>query len=164
MYGAASPASHPSPQSPYPTPPYSDGIDPSYVHAQRSIPPLTYFPLHPYMSLEPNSVGGQPSGSLAAPFQIPRRQPLLGYLGHNERPQDTVHQIGNHLITASSKLTPALVGERFAEPTLVDHQGRKALIFVFGVSGSGEFVWDFRLPFSIRAFSSLAAGLAITSV
>lgn len=143
MYGASSPASLASPRSPpYPSPPYMDALESSGYAPMRS--PLTYYPLHPYTSLDASG-SGQVEGS-SSPFDIPRRQPMLGYLHHTDRPSDTVHQVGNHLITESSKLTPALVGERFTEPTLVDYQGRKALIFVFGVSGltlgPGSGIWD----------------------
>lgn len=89
---------------------------------------LTYFPVHPYTSLDVD--GTQAS---VAPFQIPRRQPILRHLHHSEIPHDVVFRIDNHLITESSKLTPALVGEKCVEPALVDYKGRKALIFVFGV-------------------------------
>ncbi|TFK44832.1 velvet factor-domain-containing protein [Crucibulum laeve] len=116
-------------------------------------PPYTFFPLHPYTT--PN-VNGTPS--LVSPFQIPRRQPMLDTLRpHATPPHDTVMRMGNHLITESSKLTPALVGEKFVEPTLVDYKGRKALIFVFGdlaVQREGTFI------FRYRAFDlfSLASG------
>lgn len=92
---------------------------------------LTYFPVHPYMSLDVDGVQAS-----VAPFQIPRRQPMLRHLRHSEFPDDAVFRIGNHLITESSKLTPALVGERCVEPALVDYKGRKALVFVFGVRSS----------------------------
>lgn len=90
--------------------------------------PMTYFPLHPYTSMEPSS-----SQTPTPPFQIPRRQLMLGTVNPYEIPSDMVYQIGNHYVTESSKLTPALVGEKFTEPTLVDYNGRKALVFVFGV-------------------------------
>ena len=89
---------------------------------------LTYFPVHPYMSLDVDGVQAS-----VAPFQIPRRQPILRHLHHSEFPDDAVFRMGNHLITESSKLTPALVGEKCVEPTLVDYKGKKALVFVFGV-------------------------------
>ncbi|KAF9474552.1 hypothetical protein BDN70DRAFT_908467 [Pholiota conissans] len=161
LYGVSSPGlAHPSPQSPYPTLPYPDGIGPSgggYEHAQRPVSPLTYFPLHPYMNVGVSGGAGLAVGSSTAPqFQIPRRPPMLGYVTHEERPHDTVHRIGSHLITESSKLTPALVGERFAEPTLVDYQGRKALVFVFGdlaVRREGIFILRYR---AFDIFSSVA--------
>lgn len=92
---------------------------------------LTYFPVHPYTSLDVDEVQAS-----VAQFQIPRRQPILRHLHHSEFPDDAVFRMGNHLITESSKLTPALVGEKCVEPTLVDYKGRKALVFVFGVRSS----------------------------
>lgn len=92
---------------------------------------LTYFPVHPYTSLDVDS-GTHPS---VAPFQIPRRQPILRRL-HSEIPEDVVFRIDDHLVTESSKLTPALVGEKCVESALVDYMGRKALVFVFGVRSS----------------------------
>jgi hypothetical protein len=59
---------------------------------------------------------------------------MLGHLKESEIPSDVVHRVGNHLVTESSKMTPAVVGEKVVEPALVDYKGRKALIFVFGVS------------------------------
>ena len=113
---------------------------PSYTHQNtgsedtQSRYSLTYFPVHPYMSLEVDSE----TQASVAPFQIPRRQPILRHLQHSEIPHDVVFQIDNHLITESSKLTPALVGEKCVEPALVDYKGRKALIFVFGVCSSAR--------------------------
>ena len=90
--------------------------------------PMTYFPLHPYMSLDSSG-----SHSPTPPFQIPRRQLMLAHVNPYDLPNDVVYRIGNHYVTESSKLTPALVGEKFTEPTLVDLEGTKALVFVFGV-------------------------------
>jgi hypothetical protein len=89
---------------------------------------FTYFPVHPYTSLDVDDFQAS-----VAPSQIPRRQPMLRHLHHSEFPDDAVFRMGNHLITESSKLTPALVGEKCVEPTLVDYKGRKALVFTFGV-------------------------------
>lgn len=88
--------------------------------------PLTYFPVHPFAT-----AGTQPLA--VAPFQIPRRQYMLRQLRDDQAPPDAVMRIGHHLVTESSKLTPALVGEKFVEPTLVDYNGKKALVFAFGV-------------------------------
>lgn len=113
-----------SPQSPS----SSHDVDLSRSNFQ----PLTYFPLHPY-----TSTSTDPSSSshiVNPPFQIPRRQPMLGNVHPSNIPSDVVFRIGNHLITESSKLTPALVGEKFTEPTLVDYKGKACLVFVFGVS------------------------------
>jgi len=90
----------------------------------------TYFPLHPFTT---PSAEGSVAPPRISPFQIPRRQPMLSQLNEAEPPSDIVLRIGNHLVTESSKLTPALVGERFVEPTLIDYKGKKCLIFVFGV-------------------------------
>ena len=90
----------------------------------------TYFPLHPFTT--PSAEGGAVPLRIS-PFQIPRRQPMLSQLNEAEPPSDIVLRIGNHLVTESSKLTPALVGERFVEPTLIDYKGKKCLVFVFGV-------------------------------
>lgn len=90
---------------------------------------LTYFPLHPYTSFDIN--GPQ---TPISPFQIPRRQLMLGHLHPSSMPPDVVHQRGTHLVTESSKLTPALVGEKYVEPTFVEFEGRNLLVFVFCVS------------------------------
>ena len=103
---------------------------PSYQASHGSDYPLTYYPLHPYM----NASASSSTQAMTPPFQMPRRQLVLAPLHPTEIPADAVRQIGDHIITESSKLTPALIGEKFAEPTLVDYQGKKALVFVFGVS------------------------------
>lgn len=59
---------------------------------------------------------------------------MLGHLKESEIPSDVIHRMGNHLITESSKMTPAIVGEKVVESALVDYKGRKAFVFVFGVS------------------------------
>ncbi|KAF4620624.1 hypothetical protein D9613_000789 [Agrocybe pediades] len=105
------------------------GAGGSTYQQQQAQGPLTYFPLHPYTSLD---VDG--TATVMQPFQIPRRQLMLATVYPTEMPPDVIHRIGSHLVTESSKLTPALVGEKFAEPTLVDYKGEKVLIFVFGVS------------------------------
>lgn len=90
------------------------------------VQPLTFFPLHPYSTLEY-------PGTSHSPFHIPRRQSMLTQLT-SQTLHDVVFRLDNHLVTESSKLTPALVGEKFVEPVLIDHMGRKSLIFVFSVS------------------------------
>jgi len=73
---------------------------------------------------------------------------MLGHLKESEIPPDVVHRVGNHLITESSKMTPAVVGEKVVEPALVDYKGRKALMFVFGdiaVRREGVFVLRYRV-------------------
>lgn len=85
---------------------------------------LTYFPLHPFNTTHAEM----------PPFQIPRRQPMLKTISNGEQPRDVVYKLENHLITESSKLTPALVGEKFVEPVLVNYKGKDCLMFVFGAS------------------------------
>ncbi|KAF8622736.1 hypothetical protein AX15_006826 [Amanita polypyramis BW_CC] len=99
---------------------------------------LTYFPLHPF-----NTTPAE-----MPPFQIPRRQPMLKTINSGEQPRDVVHRKENHLITESSKLTPALVGEKFVEPVLVDYKGKSCLMFVFGdlaVQREGTFILRYRV-------------------
>ncbi|EKM81081.1 hypothetical protein AGABI1DRAFT_56409 [Agaricus bisporus var. burnettii JB137-S8] len=104
---------------------------------------FTYFPRHPFTT--PSAEGdGAPRDN---PFQIPRRQPMLGHLNEAEPPSDVILRIGNHLVTESSKLTPALVGEKFVEPVLVDYKGKKCFFFVFGdlaVQREGTFIFRYR--------------------
>ncbi|KAH6913995.1 velvet factor-domain-containing protein [Coprinopsis sp. MPI-PUGE-AT-0042] len=83
-----------------------------------------------------------------SPFQIPRRQPVLSPVSPSEPPKDVVYRFGSHLITETSKMTPALVGEKFIEPTQVDYKGQKALVFVFSdlaVQREGSFVLRYRV-------------------
>jgi len=137
----------------YPRASTSIGADP------RSAAPLTYFPLHPYTTLDAHG-----EEATTASFHIPRRQPLLRHLNVNEAPKDVVFRLGNHLVTESSKLTPALVGEKFVEPTLVEHKGKKALVFVFGVTNLFQYDQELGsdimgpriLPYSARAPSYCA--------
>ncbi|KAK2463181.1 hypothetical protein APHAL10511_004836 [Amanita phalloides] len=99
---------------------------------------LTYFPLHPFNTTHAEM----------PPFQIPRRQPMLKTITNGEQPRDVIHRIENHLVTESSKLTPALVGEKFVEPVLVDYKGKDCLMFVFGdlaVQREGSFILRYRV-------------------
>ncbi|KIM40220.1 hypothetical protein M413DRAFT_413646 [Hebeloma cylindrosporum] len=110
-----------------PAPQSSPG--PFYPPSHGGDYPLTYYPLHPYMSAGTSSS----IQAMAPPFQIPRRQLMLAPLPPSEIPSDA--------------LTPALIGEKFAEPTLVDYQGKKALVFVFGdlaVRREGIFILRYR--------------------
>ncbi|KXN85322.1 hypothetical protein AN958_11422 [Leucoagaricus sp. SymC.cos] len=114
----------------------------------------TYFPLYPFTT--PSTEGG--GAPRVSPFQIPRRQPMLGQLNEADPPTDIVLRIGNHLVTESSKLTPALVGEKFVEPTLIDYKGRKCLVFVFGdlaVQREGTFIFRYR---AFDIFSTVPGG------
>lgn len=82
----------------------------------------TYFHLH--QDTSPSS-----SGRPQIPFRL-----MLVHPKEPETLSDVVHRVGNHLVTESSKMTSAVVGGTVVEPTLVDFQGGKALIFMFGVS------------------------------
>jgi hypothetical protein len=87
---------------------------------------LTFFPLHPHSTVQP--------GCSYPPFRMSRRQEQAMLSCYPSRPvQDVVLRIRNLLVTESSKLTPALVGEKFVEPVHIDHQGKKSLVFVFTV-------------------------------
>ncbi|KAJ2925143.1 hypothetical protein H1R20_g11968, partial [Candolleomyces eurysporus] len=136
----------PVPEQPTPTgtmPSSMNGYRSGNYHGYPESSTLTYYPLHPFKTSDIN--GREISVS---PFQIPRRQPVLSPVVHNDPPKDVVHRIGNHLITESSKMTPALVGEKFIEPTQVDYKGQKALVFVFGdlaVQREGTFILRYRI-------------------
>lgn len=111
--------------------------------------PMTFFPLYPYSTQEY-------PGTSHSPFHIPRRQSMLTHLT-SQSLHDVVFRLDNHLVTESSKLTPALVGEKFVEPVLIDYTGRKSLIFVFSdlaVQREGAFIFRYRV-FDI--FSSVLA-------
>jgi hypothetical protein len=85
---------------------------------------FTYFPLHLYTS---------PSSSRTQiPFQLQSMLPR--HPKESEIPRDVIHRVESHLVTESSKMTLAVVGDRVVEPALVDYKGRKAFIFMFGVS------------------------------
>lgn len=107
------------------TTPVSYGED--FEHEQDECPSkqFTFFPLRPLSSSES-------SDGFGSPYSIPR-QIILCHVPPYPL-EDVVFQLGNHMVTESSKLTPALVGEKFVEPLLVEYKGRKALMFVFSVS------------------------------
>ncbi|KAM6502467.1 Velvet factor domain containing protein [Amanita muscaria] len=107
----------------------------THGHIFRNRPTeLTYFPLHPF-----NTTPAE-----MPPFQVPRRQPLLQTVTSGEQPRDVVHRIEQHLVTESSKLTPALVGEKFVEPVLVDYKGKGRLMFDVAVQREGTFMLRYR--------------------
>lgn len=54
--------------------------------------------------------------------------------GSLQSPSDTVHCVGSYPVTETSKLTGALVGATFVQPSNVEYQGNKSLVFVFAVS------------------------------
>lgn len=47
---------------------------------------------------------------------------------------DIVHYLNDFPVTESSKMTQSLVGATFVQPSLVDYQGTKSIMFVFAVS------------------------------
>jgi len=103
---------------------------------------FTYFQTHP----APSDHHVKRS---APDLQLPHK-PLLHYVSsaHQIPQNDLLMQYGNHFITESSKQTFAVVGEKFAEPTLIDHEGNKVLVFVFpdlAVQQEGYFVFRFRM-------------------
>lgn len=60
--------------------------------------------------------------------------------GYNPQPHavsnlasDIVHYVNNHPIRETSKVTAALVGATFVQPSIIDYQGAKAILFVFAV-------------------------------
>ena len=107
--------------------PGSQRQSPSYTATRDRVDHgLTYYLPHPMIS-------GSNIQATAPPFQISRRQ-LMPFPLSSDIPTDMVYQIGSHIITECSKLTPALIGEKFVEPTLIDYKGKKALVFAFPVS------------------------------
>ncbi|KAG6853519.1 hypothetical protein C0991_003514 [Blastosporella zonata] len=60
---------------------------------------------------------------------------------------DIVHYVGHHPIKENSKMTSALVGATFVQPAIVDHQGKKSIMFVFAdlaVKTEGSFILRYR--------------------
>lgn len=70
--------------------------------------------------------------SLPMPPPPPRQPTYPPYTEHSE----IITHVGNYPITESSKCTNALVGATFVQPANVDYKGKKALMFVFAVSGT----------------------------
>jgi len=71
-----------------------------------------------------------------------------GYILPSHSPSDVVHRFGNYPITESSKQTQALVGATFVQPSLVDYQGNKSIVFVFAdlaVKIEGTFILRYRV-------------------
>ncbi|KAF9011972.1 velvet factor-domain-containing protein [Cyathus striatus] len=71
-----------------------------------------------------------------------------GYLVTSQTAQDIVHHVGEYPVTESSKMTPALVGATFIQPSCVEHQGKKSLVFVFAdlaVKTEGTFILRYRV-------------------
>ena len=92
----------------------------------------SFFPLYPYSTMEY-------PGAYHSPFHVPRRQSMLNHLT-SQSLQDVVFRLDNHLVTESSKLTPAVVGEKCIEPVLIDHMGKKSLFFIFSVSSLSAYL------------------------
>ncbi|KAG5335862.1 hypothetical protein C0989_012693 [Termitomyces sp. Mn162] len=60
---------------------------------------------------------------------------------------ETVHYVNNHPIEESSKATSALVGATFVQPSVIDYEGKKAILFVFAdlaVKIEGSFILRYR--------------------
>ncbi|GLB37545.1 putative velvet factor [Lyophyllum shimeji] len=112
---------------------------------------FTFFPLYPFSSHVPPGVPD-------IPCPLPPRQNLLCRAPSLPR-EDVVYRLGNHFITESSKLTAALVGEKYVEPVLVRYEGRKVLVFVFGdlaVQREGHFILRYRV---FDVFSHISPGM-----
>lgn len=124
------------------SPASQSSTEPSYQPSHDHDYPPTYYLPHPYDST------GASSSIQAIPPPVPNPSLMLSPLHPSEIPADAVHQIRNHIITESSKLTSALVGEKFAEASFVSYQGKKALVFVFGdlaVRREGVFLLRYRV-------------------
>ncbi|KAF9463249.1 velvet factor-domain-containing protein [Collybia nuda] len=60
---------------------------------------------------------------------------------------DIIHYIGNFPVTEASKMTHALVGSTFIQPSIVEYQGRMTTMFVFSdlaVKVEGTFILRYR--------------------
>ncbi|KAG6889588.1 hypothetical protein C0995_016396 [Termitomyces sp. Mi166 len=60
---------------------------------------------------------------------------------------DIVHHVNNYPVKESSKVTSALVGATFVQPSIIDYQGKKAILFVFAdlaVKIEGSFILRYR--------------------
>lgn len=90
---------------------------------------LSFFPLYPY------STGTFDHPRVPQlPLPVPRRQSMISYLTPESELGDVVYRLDNHLVTESSKVTPAVVGEKCVEPILMDYMDKKCLFFIFSVS------------------------------
>jgi hypothetical protein len=72
------------------------------------------------------------------------RQHLRPY----ESSSAVIYRRGDYAITETSKLTHALVGQKFVQPLLVDYRGRKSLMFAFAdiaVKAEGYFLLRYRV-------------------
>ncbi|KAF8153134.1 velvet factor-domain-containing protein [Crassisporium funariophilum] len=74
--------------------------------------------------------------------------PFSGYILPSQTSPDIVHRFHDFPITENSKQTQALVGATFVQPSLVDYQGSKAIVFVFAdlaVKIEGTFILRYRV-------------------
>ncbi|KJA25237.1 hypothetical protein HYPSUDRAFT_182650 [Hypholoma sublateritium FD-334 SS-4] len=56
---------------------------------------------------------------------------MTGYIYPPEGMSDVVYHLEGFPITENSKQTQALVGATFVQPSIIDYQGKKAIVFVF---------------------------------
>ncbi|KAF9485650.1 hypothetical protein BDN70DRAFT_870956 [Pholiota conissans] len=71
-----------------------------------------------------------------------------GYIYPPEGTTDIVHHLDGFPITESSKQTQALVGATFVQPSIIDYQGHKSIVFVFAdlaVKIEGTFILRHRV-------------------
>lgn len=88
---------------------------------------FTFLPSHSYGMT--SSMG---SPMVESPHSIP------GFIPPSHTASDIVHHVGGFPITESSKITQALVGATFVQPSSVEFQGKKSIMFVFAVSLSHD--------------------------
>lgn len=58
---------------------------------------------------------------------------MTGYIYPPEDMSDVVYHLEGFPITENSKQTQALVGATFVQPSIIDYQGKKTIVFVFAV-------------------------------
>jgi len=96
--------------------------------------------------IPPTSYSGK---SLQSPITAtPLHAPTHGYLPSSGATPDIVSHVGDYPIRESSKQTHALVGATFVQPSSVDYQGKKSLMFVFAdlaVKVEGTFILRYRV-------------------
>jgi hypothetical protein len=59
---------------------------------------------------------------------------IPGFLPPSPRGSDIIHTVNDFPIIERSKKTHALVGATFVQPSIVEYQGKKSIMFVFAVS------------------------------
>jgi len=128
----------------FPVPPQSIARDSSGTHNLISLtqPPLpSAGPTHVNRSAE---LGGHTTFTFV-PNEYPMKQPSVepspqpqhripGFLPPSSSAPDVIHHVNDFPVTESSKMTHALVGATFAQPAIVEYQGKKTVVFVFAVS------------------------------